>query len=155
VVIDHQISDKWGWSGGLYKAAQFPPCNHRVSDSITCLLLVSTHFTYIIIMGWYGDDHDNTQAYNSYNDAPKHQSHVSHELIAAAASYEAAKAYEQHKEKNGQPVNHAKAKEIAAGLAGAFIDKQFETHGLDFLDKQKAKHQAKQQVEQAIDQNGY
>jgi len=106
-------------------------------------------------MGWYGDDHDNAQAYNKYQDAPKHKSHVSHELIASAAAFEAAREFEKHKEKNGQPVSHAKAKEIAAGLAGAFIDKQVETHGLDFIDKEKAKHQAKQHVEQAVDQNGY
>jgi len=106
-------------------------------------------------MGWFGDGHDNAQAYDKYQDAPKNKSHISHELISSAAAFEAAKEYEKHKEKNGQPVSHAKAKEIAAGFAGAFIDKQFETHGLDFLDKEKAKHQAKQHVEQAVDQNGY
>ncbi|KAF8500862.1 CipC1 protein [Russula emetica] len=105
-------------------------------------------------MSWYGDDHECAQQYNTYNDAPKHQSHVSHELIAGAASYEAAKAYENHVAQNGKPPTHAKAKEIAAGFAGAFIDKQFETHGLDFLDKEKAKYQANQQVDQAVDQYG-
>jgi hypothetical protein len=60
-----------------------------------------------------------------------HKAHLSHELIAAAASYEvcnlldysqalyfnifviqAMKAYHHHCEKNGQPVSHAQAKEI-------------------------------------------
>jgi len=106
-------------------------------------------------MGWFSHDHEHAQAHNKYQDAPKHKSHVTHELFASAAAYEAAKAYEKHKEKNGQPVSHAKAKEIAAGFAGGYIDKEFETHGLDFLDKKKAKHQAKQHVEQAVDKNGY
>ncbi|KAN0123533.1 Protein of unknown function (DUF3759) domain containing protein [Russula decolorans] len=106
-------------------------------------------------MGWYGDDHANAQAYNDYQAAPKHEAHLSHELISGAAAYEAAKAYENHVSQNGKPVSHAKAKEIAAGLAGAFIDKEVETHGLNFLDREKAKHQAKQQVEQAVDNGGY
>ena len=38
-----------------------------------------------------------------------HKAQLSHELIAAAASYEAAKAYEQHCERNGKPESHEKA----------------------------------------------
>jgi hypothetical protein len=55
---------------------------------------------------------------------------LSHELIAAAASYEAAKAYEKHCEVNGKPDSHAKAKEILAGFTGAFIDRMVETKGV-------------------------
>jgi hypothetical protein len=43
---------------------------------------------------------------------------------------QAAKAYEDHVAKNGQPDSHAKAKEIIAGFAGAFIDREFETRGV-------------------------
>jgi hypothetical protein len=43
---------------------------------------------------------------------------------------QAAKAYEQHCAKNGQPASHAEAKEILAGFAGAFIDREFETRGV-------------------------
>ena len=53
--------------------------------------------------------------------------------------YQAAKAYEKHCEENGKPDSHAKAKEIMAGFAGAFIDRAIETKGLDFIDKEKAK----------------
>ena len=45
------------------------------------------------------------------NNAP-HKAAISHELIAAAASYEAAKAWEAHQAKYGKPDDHAKAKEI-------------------------------------------
>ncbi|KAF9240220.1 hypothetical protein BU15DRAFT_45982 [Melanogaster broomeanus] len=72
-----------------------------------------------------------------------HQAHLSHELIAAAASYEAMKAYEEHQEKNGKPASHAKAKELLAAFSGAFIDRMVETKGLDYIDKAKAEHEGK------------
>ncbi|KAI6039817.1 hypothetical protein EDC04DRAFT_2681659 [Pisolithus marmoratus] len=56
---------------------------------------------------------------------------------------QAAKAYEDHKKRNGEPDNHATAKELLAGFAGAFIDREVETKGLDFVDKQKAKRHGK------------
>ncbi|KAI0304311.1 hypothetical protein B0F90DRAFT_1666834 [Multifurca ochricompacta] len=111
-------------------------------------------------MGWFGEDHDVTQAYNEYQTNPKHESSLTHELIAGAAAFEAAKAYENHKERNGQPVDHATAKAlisssyISAGFAGAFIDKEVETRGLDFIDKEKAKHHAKRQAEEALAEAG-
>ncbi|KAF8693222.1 hypothetical protein AX14_002286 [Amanita brunnescens Koide BX004] len=98
-------------------------------------------------MGWFHSESDEAQAYEQVTNAP-HKSKLSHELIAAAASYEAAKAYEQHVQANGKPVSHAKAKEILAGLTGAFVDKIVETKGLDYVDKEKAKHHANQQVYQ-------
>ncbi|KAJ8698440.1 hypothetical protein PTI98_005148 [Pleurotus ostreatus] len=82
-------------------------------------------------MGWFNDDSDEAQAYNQVVNAP-HKAELSHELIAAAASYEAAK---------------------AAGLAGAFIDRIVETKGLDFLDQEKAKRQARDQVHESYDRN--
>ncbi|CAL1700660.1 unnamed protein product [Somion occarium] len=90
-------------------------------------------------MGIFSDDSNEAQAYSEVQNAP-HKAELSHELIAAAASYEAAKAYEKHVQSNGQPDNHAKAKELIAGFAGAFIDRIVETKGLDYVDKAKAKH---------------
>ncbi|KAI0276468.1 hypothetical protein BGY98DRAFT_919361 [Russula aff. rugulosa BPL654] len=92
-------------------------------------------------MVWFGDDHKHTRAHNQYQGAPKNKAHLSHELLSGAAAYAAAKAYQNHVAAKGKPVSHAKAKSLAAGFAGAFIDKQFETHDLNFLDKEKAKHQ--------------
>jgi len=100
-------------------------------------------------MGWFNDDSDQAQAYDQVVNAP-HKAELSHELIAAAASYEAAKAYENHVAKNGKPDSHAKAKEVFAGLAGAFIDRIVETKGLDYVDKQKAQHRAKEHVDEII-----
>ncbi|KAJ7732060.1 hypothetical protein DFH07DRAFT_144576 [Mycena maculata] len=69
----------------------------------------------------------------------QHKAKLSHELIAGAASFAAAKMYEDKLEKEGKPVNHKVAKELLAGFAGAYIDRVFETKGLDALDHHKAK----------------
>ncbi|KAJ5823580.1 hypothetical protein N7447_005920 [Penicillium robsamsonii] len=105
-------------------------------------------------MGWFSDDSNQAQAYNTYNDQPEHDPSVIHELIAGAASYEAAKAYENHVAQNGEPDSHAKAKEILAGFAGAFVDREVESRGLDFVDRERAKYDARQQVHDAYDSNG-
>ncbi|MBW0504536.1 hypothetical protein O181_044251 [Austropuccinia psidii MF-1] len=109
-------------------------------------------------MGFFHHDSDEAQQYNDFNEYAPHEKHkakISHELISAAAAYEAAKAWEDHKRRNGEPEDHAKAKEIAAALAGAFVDRSIETHGLDFLDRERAKRQARERVEIAIDERGY
>lgn len=46
------------------------------------------------------------------------------------------------------------AKELLAGLAAAEVDKLAESKGLNWLDREKAKHQAQQQAEQALQQSG-
>ncbi|KGO73299.1 Protein of unknown function DUF3759 [Penicillium italicum] len=105
-------------------------------------------------MGWFDDDSDQAQAYNTYNGQQEHDPSVIHELIAGAASYEAAKAYENHVAQNGEPDSHAKAKEILSGFAGAFVDREVETRGLDFFDRERAKYQASEQVHNAYDNYG-
>ena len=47
----------------------------------------------------------------------------------------------------GHPDEHAKAKEILAGVIGAFVDREVETKGLDFIDREKAKRHAQEQAE--------
>ncbi|KAF8549091.1 hypothetical protein OG21DRAFT_1488838 [Imleria badia] len=98
-------------------------------------------------MGWFSDDHQD--AYDAYDSAPPHQASLSHELIAGAAAFEAAKAYENHCEENGKPASHALAKEILAGFTGAAIDRVVETKGLDALDDYR-RNQATQQVQQRL-----
>ncbi|KAF8177767.1 hypothetical protein K438DRAFT_1605921, partial [Mycena galopus ATCC 62051] len=71
----------------------------------------------------------------------EHKASLTHELIAGAAAYEAAKAYQEHcKEKGGPPPTHEGAKNLLAGFAAAFVDREVETKGLDFIDKEKATH---------------
>jgi len=100
-------------------------------------------------MGFFSHDSDEASAYDEVNSSP-HKASLSHELLAGAASYEAAKAYEKHCEENGKPASHAEAKELIAGFIGAFIDRTVETKGLDFVDKEKAKHAAKKNAEEAL-----
>ncbi|KAB8229832.1 hypothetical protein BDV23DRAFT_165023 [Aspergillus alliaceus] len=103
-------------------------------------------------MGWFDHDSEQAESYKqlqNYNGSEEHKAKFSHELIAGAASFEAMKAYEDHVARNGQPPSHQRAKEILAGFAGAFIDREFESKGLDFLDREKAKRHAHQQLEEA------
>ncbi|EIW79545.1 hypothetical protein CONPUDRAFT_144799 [Coniophora puteana RWD-64-598 SS2] len=99
-------------------------------------------------MGFFSEDSDQAQAHDQVTNAP-HKSELSHQLIAAAASYEAAKAYEKHVAKNGKPDSHAEAKQIFAGLTGAFLDRLVETKGMDYIDahRNKIKDEAHEQAE--------
>ncbi|KAJ1303273.1 hypothetical protein OPQ81_011470 [Rhizoctonia solani] len=107
-------------------------------------------------MGWFSDDSKQAQAYNQLQTTEQlHDPSWAHELIAGAAAFEAAKAYEGHVAVNGHPPDHAKAKELIAGFTGAFIDREVETRGLDFVDKERAKRQAREQAEAALSQQGY
>jgi len=72
------------------------------------------------------------------------------ELIAAAASYEAAKAWEKHEANHGKPSSHEKAKELLAGAIGAFVDREVETKGRDWIDKEKVKRDARKQAEEQL-----
>jgi hypothetical protein len=45
------------------------------------------------------------------------------------------------------------AKELLAGFAGAFIDREVETKGLDFVDREKVKYQAREHAHNAYDEN--
>ena len=56
----------------------------------------------------------------------------------------------------GQPSSHAEAKDIMAGFAGAFIDREVESKGMDFIDSEKVKYQARQHIDDVpADQVGY
>ncbi|KAF1351280.1 hypothetical protein BDV97DRAFT_368925 [Delphinella strobiligena] len=102
-------------------------------------------------MGWFNDDSDQAQAYNQVQNDDNKAS-WSHELIAGAASYEAAKAYENHCNQNGTPGSHEEAKELMAGFAGAFVDREAETRGADEWDREKAKRAAVEQSEDGLAQ---
>jgi len=102
-------------------------------------------------MGWFDGETNEAQAYQEYQNTPdEHKAKISHELIGGAAAFEAAKAYEDHCAKNGQPASHAQAKEILAGFAGAFIDREFETRGLNTIDRERAKHDAHKRLNEQV-----
>lgn len=51
----------------------------------------------------------------------------------------------------GKPVSHQFAKEAIAALAGAEVDRFAESTGANWVDKERAKREAKQQANQAYD----
>ncbi|KAF2140216.1 uncharacterized protein K452DRAFT_288988 [Aplosporella prunicola CBS 121167] len=91
--------------------------------------------------GW-GESHD---AYEQVYE--KNESSLSHELVAGGAAFAGFKAFEDHQRKQGKPVEHAFAKELLAGFAAAEVDKLAETKGEDFVDRERAKHEAKKNAE--------
>ncbi|KAI0805755.1 hypothetical protein GGR55DRAFT_254600 [Xylaria sp. FL0064] len=99
----------------------------------------------------FGFDESRQKRDEIYDGQP-HESHLSHELIAGGAAFEAMKVFEDRQRSEGKPVNHQFAKEMLVGIAGAEVDKLFETKGLDALDREKAKHQAKRQAEHLYDE---
>ncbi|GKZ67775.1 hypothetical protein AnigIFM63309_008535 [Aspergillus niger] len=111
-------------------------------------------------MGWFDIGKDQETARDEFKsfqpnegeiNNEEHHAKFTHEVIGGAAAYEAMKAYEEHQAKNGKPDNHAQAKEILAGLAGAFVDREFETKGLDKYDEWKAKREdAKRHAEEQL-----
>ncbi|KAH8702335.1 putative CipC-like antibiotic response protein [Talaromyces proteolyticus] len=97
-------------------------------------------------MGFFGWENSQRDHERVYGDQP-HEGKLSHELIAGAASFEAFKAFEDHRRSEGKPVSHAFAKEALVGLVGAEIDKLAETKGLDAYDRHEAKRHAQENVE--------
>nr|GAT60768.1 predicted protein [Mycena chlorophos] len=106
------------------------------------VLLTTTliHNPPAINMGILDSFSSESALFQEYNG--KHKTDISHQLLAGAAAFVAAKEYEKHCEQNGKPQTHAEAKELLAGFAGAFIDREVETHGLDAIDVAKAKYEA-------------
>jgi len=107
-------------------------------------------------MGWFdsftqNDDYQQSPHASVYEEK-QHQSSWTHELVGGAAGFEAMRLYEQHEAANGKAPSHQIAKEVLAGIAAAEVDKLFETKGLDSIDRERAKHHAKQQAYQLYDQ---
>ncbi|KAJ7274421.1 hypothetical protein B0H12DRAFT_1088622 [Mycena haematopus] len=98
----------------------------------------------------FGDNSTQESQFNELDSTPKHQADFSHELLAGAASFAAAKAYADHCKKNGKPTSHAEAKELLATFAGAFITHEAETRGEDAISAHKQKL-AQEQAEKQLD----
>ncbi|EFX00591.1 hypothetical protein CMQ_7593 [Grosmannia clavigera kw1407] len=102
-------------------------------------------------MGLFGFD-DAREARNEVYNGQPHESKVSHELLGAGAAFAAVHEFEKKQRAEGKTVNHAFAKEALAALAGAEVDKLIETKGLDFVDREKAKHHARENANHLYDQ---
>ncbi|KAJ3275645.1 hypothetical protein HDV01_007648 [Terramyces sp. JEL0728] len=85
-----------------------------------------------------GHQNNNAMVYGTNEFEPHHKASLTHEVVAGAAAFEAARLYEQHCAAQGKPQSHALAKELFAGFLGAELDKLVETKGMDWIDKKKA-----------------
>ncbi|KXJ87514.1 hypothetical protein Micbo1qcDRAFT_139221 [Microdochium bolleyi] len=100
----------------------------------------------------FGFDEGRDQREAVYNGGEEHQSSWGHEIVAGGAAFEAMHLWENHQRAEGQQVSHGFAKEALAAFAGAEVDKLFETKGLDFIDREKTKHEAQKRAENLYDQ---
>ncbi|KAH9822089.1 Protein of unknown function (DUF3759) [Teratosphaeria destructans] len=103
------------------------------------------------MFGWDDNRQNYDQVYNQ--DQPDHEGKFSHELLAGGAAFGAMKIFEDQQRKEGKQVNHAFAKELIAGIAGGEVDKLCETKGADYIDRERAKHEAKKRAESMYDQH--
>ncbi|KAE8443624.1 hypothetical protein EG329_001557 [Mollisiaceae sp. DMI_Dod_QoI] len=101
-----------------------------------------------MVFGWG----ESENAYQQAQSGDVNQSSFSHEALAGAASFGAFKVFEDRQRAEGKPVSHQFAKELLVGLVGGEVDKLAETKGMDWVDKEKAKHHAKEQVQNMYDQ---
>ncbi|KAB8076487.1 hypothetical protein BDV29DRAFT_170060 [Aspergillus leporis] len=83
----------------------------------------------------------------------QHEGHLSHELIAGAASFAGMKAWEDHQRKEGKTVNHAFAKEALAAIVGSQVERLAETKGMDQVEKMRAHEHAKKNAEHMYDEH--
>ncbi|KAB8233172.1 DUF3759 domain-containing protein [Aspergillus alliaceus] len=95
---------------------------------------------------------ESEEAHRQVNEG-KHEGHLSHQLIAGAASFAGMKAWEDHQRKEGKTVNHAFAKEALAAVVGSQVERLAETKGLDQVDKMRAHEHAKKNAEHMYDEH--
>ncbi|KAI9492018.1 ricin B lectin domain-containing protein [Zychaea mexicana] len=77
-----------------------------------------------------------------YTEPTERKAHLSHQLIAGAAAFEAVKAYRRHQEAKGEDFNHGFLKQSVAALAATQIVKYAEEHDWSSKDKEEATRQA-------------
>ncbi|CAN8095979.1 unnamed protein product [Discula destructiva] len=95
----------------------------------------------------FGEAADNYDTVQSGN----HEAKLSHELVGGAAAFGAMKAWEKRQRDEGEPVSHARAKEMIAIAVGFEVDRLAETKGRDAFDREQAERHAKQQAEAMYD----
>ncbi|KAI7868415.1 hypothetical protein BDF14DRAFT_1956388 [Spinellus fusiger] len=99
---------------------------------------------YLVPMGllrYFGPQHEEV-----YSDKNLSKATLTHRTVGGAAAYDAVKTFGNHCQTQGKPSGHAEAKQLISGFSADAVDRIFETKGLDYLDKQKAKQSAENQA---------
>jgi hypothetical protein len=78
---------------------------------------------------------------------------VTHEVLAAAAGFEAMRMYEHHREREGITEHHELGKELMAGFAAAEVDKHFDRGSFGHLDRGQARMMAQQHAQGMFEQH--
>ena len=113
-------------------------------------------------------DSDQAQAHDQIVNGGDNRPQFTHELAAGGAAYFAAREYEKHCDANGtflpcyerpswpstnptchkgQPGSHQEAKELLAGFAGAFADREIEPRMENAYDRRRIQQDAVQQCQ--------
>ncbi|KAK5134791.1 hypothetical protein LTR08_006166 [Meristemomyces frigidus] len=101
----------------------------------------------------FGEGKDNYDQVYNQNQGDQNDGSFSHELLAGGAAFGAMKVFEDRQRKEGKTVDHQFAKEMLAGIAGGEVDKLCETKGADYIDREKAKREAKNRANEMYDQH--
>ncbi|OTA31945.1 hypothetical protein BTJ68_08810 [Hortaea werneckii EXF-2000] len=104
------------------------------------------------MFGW-GEGQDHYDRVYNQDQGDEHEGRFSHELLAGGAAFGAMKLFEDEQRREGKQINHAFAKELIAGIAGGEVDKLCETKGADYIDRERAKHEARRRAEAMYDQH--
>ncbi|KAI6867950.1 hypothetical protein KC323_g3275 [Hortaea werneckii] len=104
------------------------------------------------MFGW-GEGQDHYDRVYNQDQGDEHEGRFSHELLAGGAAFGAMKLFEDEQRREGKQINHAFAKELIAGIAGGEVDKLCETKGADYIDRERAKHEARRRAEDMYDQH--
>jgi len=91
--------------------------------------------------------------YNTPEYGGERKAKFSHEIVGGAAAFEAMHMWEKKQRAEGRPVSHPLAREALAALAAAEADKLFEKKGLNFVDRERAKHHARHQIQELYDRH--
>jgi len=91
-----------------------------------------------------------TQGEKSYNDIynhpgpaqEEHKASWTHEAVAAAAGFAATQAWEAHVKAGGKEPSHEVMMETLSAIAAAEVDKLIETKGLNWIERERAQHDA-------------
>ncbi|KAJ5887898.1 hypothetical protein N7495_007939 [Penicillium taxi] len=105
-------------------------------------------------MGWFDNDTPEAKSQKIVNVNNHHNAKWTFELLGGAAAYEAIQAYEDHEAREGKIEDRVKAKEFIATAISAYIAREVESKGIDYVDLNKAKYHAQRRCDIRLSHRG-